>query len=202
MRGQGIRSEQGFSIAEFLVSTIVVMSLSASLFHMLTDMQSSTGYQTEVLGVTENTRAAMNILGRHIGQAGNNPRSATYAPVTVTGATQVRLCTDLTGSSGGSQGDPDGDILDDNEDITVRFNQQGRSIELVGGNGTVRTLANYISGFSLQYFDANGNTATTDASVSRIRVTVSGASTAAEPRTGKVFAMTLASDFTLPNRGI
>ncbi len=75
----------------------------------------------------ENTRVAMGTLERYIVQAGNNPRSAAFAPVTITSATQVRLCSDLTGSAGGNQGDPDGDILDANEDVTIRYNATGRS---------------------------------------------------------------------------
>jgi len=102
----------------------------------------------------------MSTLGRYIVQAGSNPRSASFTPVTITSSTQVQLCTDVTGSSGGSQGDPDGDILDTDENVTIRYNQTACSIELVDGNGTVQTLANYISAFTLNYFDKDGNATT------------------------------------------
>jgi hypothetical protein len=196
----GIRKESGFGLVEFLMSALVVVTLSAGIFSILTDMQSTSGYQSEVLSVTENTRVAMSTLERLIVQAGNNPSSASFTPVTITGSTQVQLCADLTGSSGGSQGDPDGDILDVDENVTIQYNATARSIELVAGDGTTQTLANYISGFSFQYYDENGNTTTVGADVRKIKVTISGASSVANPRTKKTFGLTLTSDFTLPNR--
>jgi Tfp pilus assembly protein PilW len=193
--------ERGFALTEFLISTVVILILSAGLFNMLTDVQSTSGYQTEVLKVMENTRTAMNVIGRDIMQAGNNPLSAAFSPVTMTSSTQVQLCADLTGLAGGSQGDPDGDILDENENITIRHNQNNRSIELVAGNGTVQTLADHISGFTLQYLDADGNTAAVAADVRLIRVSISGSSTVANPRTRKTFGLTITGDFILPNQG-
>jgi hypothetical protein len=196
-----MREESGLALAEFMISAAILISLSAGLFNMLANVQSISGYQTEVLSVTENARVAMSAIGRYITQAGNNPLSAAFTPVAITSATQVRLCADLTGAAGGSQGDADGDILDANEDITIRYNQNNRRIELVAENGTVQTLANYISGFSLQYFDANGAVTAVGADVRRIRISISGSSGVADPRTKKTFGLTLTSDFTMPNRG-
>jgi hypothetical protein len=200
-RSQGPMEEKGFGLAEFLMSTLVVISLSAGIFTILTDMQGNSGYQAEVLSVMENTRVAMSALGRYIVQAGSNPRSASFTPVAITSSSQVHLSADLTGSSGGSQGDPDGDIADADEDIIIRFNQTDRCIEILDRNGNIKTLANYISAFSLSYFDKDGNVTAVDADVRKIRVTLSGSSTVANPRTRKTFGLTLTSDFTLPNRG-
>jgi Tfp pilus assembly protein PilW len=199
--GKERQKESGFGLVEFLISSAIVITLSAGLFTMLTDVQSTSGYQTEVLSVMENTRDAMNTIGRAITQAGNNPRSAAFTPVSIGSGTQVQLCADLTGSAGGSQGDPDGDILDANENITIRYNQNNRSIELVDGDGSVQTIANYISGFSLEYFDANGAVTATGANVRTIRVNISGSSTVANPRTKNRFGLAIAGDFTMPNRG-
>jgi hypothetical protein len=199
-RVQGIVGESGFGMVDFLMSALVVISLSAGVFTVLTDMQANSGYQTEVLGVMENTRVAMSVLGRYIVQAGSNPRTAAFTPVTITSSTQAQLCSDLTGSSGGNQGDPDGDILDADENIVIRYNSTARSIELVDGNGAVRTLANYISAFSLQYYDKDGSVTTVGNDVRKINVAISGASSTANPRTKKTFGITLASDFTMPNR--
>jgi type II secretory pathway pseudopilin PulG len=196
-----MHKESGFALTEFLISTVVILVLSAGLFTMLTDVQSTAGYQTEVLNVMENTRTAMNIIGRDIMQVGNNPRSAVFTPIPMASATQVQICADLTGLAGGSQGDPDGDVLDENEDIIIRHNQSNRSIELVAANGTVQTLADHISGLTLQYLDADGNTTTVPANVRLIRVSISGSSTVANPRTRKTFGLTITGDFTLPNLG-
>jgi hypothetical protein len=201
IRSSGPAGERGFAMAEFLVSTVIIMSLSAGVFTLLKDVQGTSGYQSEVLSVMENTRVAMNVLERLIVQAGNNPLNASFTPVTITSSTQVQVCTDQTGSLGGDQGDPDGDILDPNENVTIRYAADTRSIELVGSDGTAQTLANFISAFSLQYFDKNGNSTTVGGNVCRIRVTITGTSTSVNPVTRKGFGMSLSSDFILANRG-
>lgn len=194
-------SERGFALTEFLVSTLIILVLSAGVFTMLTEVQSTSGYQTEVLSVMDNTRIAMGALERFIVQAGNNPLAAAFAPVTITSAQQVQICSDLTGLAGGDQGDPDGDILDANEDVTIQYNEANRSIEIVTGDGTVRTLARYISGFSMAYLDANGAVTTVGDDVRTIRITINGSSAVANPRTGRTFGLTLTAVSTLPNRG-
>jgi Tfp pilus assembly protein PilW len=198
---QGISKESGFALAEFLISTVIVLGLSAGVFTMLTNVLSTSGYQTEVLSVMENARVAMGTIERYIVQAGNNPRSAAFAPVTITSATQVQLCSDLTGSAGGNQGDPDGDIGDANENIIIRYNSTDRTIELVAADGTVQTLAQYISGFSLEYLDNTGTATTVGADVRTIGITINGTSAVANPRTRKTFGLTLTGVATLPNRG-
>jgi hypothetical protein len=199
--GQAILKESGFGIAEFLVSTVVILSISAGLFTMLTDAQSTSGYQSEVLGVMENTRVAMSTLERIIVQAGNTTDPAfVFTPVTITSDKKVRLCANLTGLDGGNQGDPDTDIADADEDVTIQYNSAQQSIELVAADGTTQTLARYITNFSMQYFDKDGNVTNSGANVRMIRVTITGASILANPKTRKTFGQTLTSDFTLQNR--
>jgi len=198
---EGLMKEHGFALAEFVISTVVMLVLSAGVFTMLTGAQSSSGYQTEVLSVMENTRVAMRTLERSIVQTGNNPLSASFTPLTITGATQIRICSDLTGSAGGDQGDPDGDTQDANEDITIRYSPDNRSIELVLSDGTVQTLAQYISGLNLVCLDKDGVATTTAADVRAIRITINGSSTVANPRTRKTFGLTLTGVATLPNQG-
>jgi Tfp pilus assembly protein PilW len=193
---KGILKESGFALTEFLISTVVILLLSAGVFNMLIDVQGTSGYQQEVLSVMENTRVAMSILERIVVQAGNNPRGVAFTPVTINGSSEVRICADLTG---GSQGDPDGDISDANEDITIRL--RSGAIELVDGANTVQTLAQFITALNLQYLDANGTVTTNGADVRTISVTISGASAVANPRTGHTFGQTLTGVFTLPNRG-
>ncbi len=200
--GKGRRREGGFGAAEFLVSTVVVMGISVGIFHMLTGVQAASGYQTEVLSVTENVRVGMSTIEHYILQAGNDPRGVGFTPLAITGTDQLQLCTDLTGLAGGDRGDPDGDILDADENVTIRYRLDQRAIQLVAGDGSVRVLARYISGLSFQYFDKNGTVTANAADVRKIRITVSGASAVKNPRTGKIFGLTLSSDFTVQNRWI
>jgi hypothetical protein len=205
-RPQRIAEENGFALVEFLISSIVVLIMSGGIFMMLTDVQSTSGYQSEVLSVMENTRVAMRALEHYIVQTGNNPKGATFAPITITDATKVQLCSDLTGSAGGDQGDPDGDILDAEEDVTIQYigantdPDKAYTIEFVTKDGT-QTLARGITSLNMEYLDANGNSTTTAADIRKIRVTITGSSAKPNPRTHKTFGITLNGDFTLPNQG-
>lgn len=194
--------EKGFALAEFLISTIIVLGLSAGVFTMLADVQRTSGYQGEVVSVMQNTRVAMKTLERYITRAGNNPGAIAMAPVTIVGNANnsVRLCSDLTGSAGNNQGDADGDILDQDEDVT--FSIAGNTLSITDNNAVVtRVVAANISNMALQYFDNTGTPTTIGANVAMIGVTITGASTAKNPRTDKPFGYVLTSRFTLPNRG-
>jgi type II secretory pathway component PulJ len=196
-------SQSGFSLVEFLVATLILMTISASVFKMLADTQRAASYQTEVQAVLENTRLAMDTLERIIRQAANNPHKAAFAGVTITSATEARFCADLTGSGSTAgqpdKGDPDGDIADAGEDITVRYDAAGRSLQLVIG-GNAQPFASYIGAFNMQYLDANGVTTAVGANVRKIRVTVTGASTLRNPQTGQIFSMRQSSDIELAAR--
>ncbi len=189
----------GFGLAEFLISTLILLFLSAAVFTLMADMQSSAGYQSEIQSVLTNTRISMETIEHYVFQAGNNPRSAVLTPVTNTSSTEVQFQSDISGSAGTGLGDPDGDIDDPDEDVTVRYNSTARTIELVLHDGSVQTLASYISAFSLEYFDASGAATTVAADIRMIRVTISGASPVANPHTGKTFGISLRSDFKLQN---
>jgi hypothetical protein len=196
--GQENLQESGFALSEFLISTVLILSLSAGIFTMLTDVQSTSGYQTEVLNAMDNSRIAMGTLERFILQAGSNPTTAALTPVTITDDKKVRLCADLTGASG--TGDPDGFITGPNEDVTIQYNRTAKTIEIVTPGAGTQTLARYITNFSMQYFDKDGIATTVGADVRMIRVTVTGSSTLANPKTGRIYGQTVTSDFTLQNR--
>ena len=193
--------ERGFSLVEFLISALVLLVVSASVFSMLAETQRAASYQTEVQSVLENTRLAMDTLERVIRQAGNNPTKAAFQGVTIANSSEARFCADLTGSAAGQpdKGDPDGDILDAGEDVTIRYDAASRSLQLVIG-GNPQPVANYIGAFNMQYFDANGNATNTGAAVRKVRVTVTGASTLPNPQTGHTFSMRQTSDIELAAR--
>ncbi len=189
----------GFGLAEFLISTLIMLVLTAAVFTLMTSMQSSAGYQSEVQSVLTNTRVAMETIERYAFQAGNNPSGAALIPITNTSSTEVRFQSDITGSAGTGLGDPDGNIDDPDEDVIIRYNSTAKSIELVLPDASVQTIANYISAFSIQYLDASGAATTTAADIRMIRVAISGQSTLSDPRTRKTFGISLASDFRMQN---
>src|SRR5438093_4149004 len=80
---RNIRSVSGFSLAEFLLSTVILLLISAAVFRMMAETQRASSYQTEVHAVMDNTRIAMDTLERYIRQAGNNPTGLVFEAVEI-----------------------------------------------------------------------------------------------------------------------
>jgi len=197
-----IKSEKGFSLVEFLAAATILIIMGASMFSVMAEMERNAGYQSEVQAVLGNTRTAMNTVTRYIRGAGNNPLGAVFDGLTIASASSVRLRTDVTGSSlaDPNRGDPDGDTNDVDEDVTLRYNAGARTIECVLGDGTVRTIANRITAFNMQYFDASGGVVAAGADVRRVRVTISGSSNLAHLQTQQTFGITEVGDVQLVTR--
>jgi type II secretory pathway pseudopilin PulG len=191
-------SQSGFGLAEFLMSSLILLIAALSVFGVLKDVQNSAGYQTEVQSVLNNTRLAIQTVGRYLRQAGNDPLGSGLSGITIVSATEVRVRSDLTGSAGSGdpdKGDPDGDTFDSGEDLTIRCNSATRSLEIVTESGAVQIVAGYISGISFRFYDSSGGPAATGKDVRRINVTVSGTSVLPDPVTRRSFGVRLSSDF-------
>jgi len=194
-------SEQGFSLVEFLLATLVMLIIAGSVFTLLSQTESTASYQTEVQGVLENTRIAMETVERILQQAANDPLKAGFPGVIITSSMQVRVQSDITGSGPGvDKGDPDGATDDTGEDYIIRYNAGGRTIELVTPAGTVQPIASNITAFSMQYFDRAGAATAAGNNVCRVRISLTGTSPVRDLQTGDVFAMQLTSDVQLANR--
>jgi hypothetical protein len=197
------REDEAFCLAEFLISALVLLLISAVVFSILTETQKAAGYQTEVQAVLDNTRLALISLERHIRQAGNDPHGAGFEGIAITNATEVRLRSDLTGSGGPGnpdKGDPDGDTDDAGEDVTIRYNAAARSIELVPAGGSAQTVAESISAFSLQYYDGTGATTNLGAAVRKVNLSVTGSTKVPNPQTHQVYGVLLTSDVRVGTR--
>ncbi len=189
--------ESGFSLVELLISACVLLIISASVFSTMAEVQRLASYQTEVQAVLDNTRIAMQLVKRLIQQAGNDPFDSGLTAITIVSPTAVQIQADRTGSAGPGnpdKGDPDGDINDSGENITIRFNERARRLEVVPSGGSAQIVADYISGFSLEYFDASGSATTVGPEVRKVSVSISGASALADPQTQEVFGIQLSSD--------
>jgi type II secretory pathway pseudopilin PulG len=192
-----LENEYGFSLTEFLVSALILIAISASILGSLSETQAGAGYQSEVQAVLDNTRVAMQLVQRHLRQAGNDPLKTGITGITIISATELRIQSDLTGSSGAGnpdKGDPDGDIADSNEDVTIRYNEAARTLELVPEGGPAQTVAGYISDLSFQYFDSNGHATNLGGEVRRISISISGSSLQPDPQTHERFGLQITSN--------
>jgi hypothetical protein len=189
--------EAGFSLVEFAIACALLLVLSGAVFGMLAQTQVDAGHQGDVQAVNDDARHAMDSLSRYLHQAGNDPHGTGLVGIEISGPTEVRLKSDLTGSEGPAnpdKGDPDGDTLDAAEDVTIRYNAAARSIEVQPGGGTTQTLVNNVSAFSLQYFDGSGGSTNSGAKVCKVRINLTATSPSRNLRTGGFFSLSLTSD--------
>ena len=194
-------AQQGFSLVEFLLSTLIMLIIAGSVFSLLSQTETTASYQTEVQGVLENTRIAMETVERILQQAGNDPLGAGFPGIIITSSTQVRVQSDITGlGPGADKGDPDGVTDDSGEDYIIQYNAGARTIELVTPARTVQPIASNITAFSMQYFDRAGAAAAAGNDVCRIRISLTGTSPVRDLQTGDTFAMQLTSNVQLANR--
>ncbi len=196
--------DSGFTLAEFLISTLLLLIIAGAVFSLLGETQQTASYQTEVQAVMENARIAMDTVERYVRQAGNDPKSIGFQGVSNMTSTSVTLKSDLTGSASSSgypdKGDPDGDTSDANEDATLQYNSTAKTLEVVPNGGSAQGVAGYITNFSLQYYDAAGAITTDGASVRKISVSIICTSALPNPRTKQFFSIQMNSDIQLATR--
>jgi Tfp pilus assembly protein PilW len=195
-RASGV-DDPGFSLVEFVISSAILLIICASIFALLAETQRSAGYQGEVQSVLENTRLALETVERFIRQAGNDPVGTGVSSLTIVSSSEIRLRSDLTGSAGADKGDPDGDTSDSGEDVTIRYDGSARSLELIPHPGSAQAIANYISAFSMQYYDSVGAATIMGGEVRMIRIDITGATTLPSPQTREIFSLQLTSEVQL-----
>ena len=218
--GSRTKQEPGFTMVEFVISAVILLLISAALFTILAETQRSSSYQTEVQAVMDNTRIAMDTVEGYVRQAGNDPcRAAGFVGIGDGGvmtATSVRLRSDLTGSARCAtpgctcletdstlrdKGDPDGRTDAAGEDVTISYDSATSTVNITPqGAAAVQPIANYISAFTLQYFDQNGIATAVGANVLKIKITMTGTTTLANPQTKKTFGQTVTSDIQIATR--
>jgi type II secretory pathway pseudopilin PulG len=213
------KQESGFTMVEFVLSAVIILLISAALFSILAETQRNSSYQTEVQAVLDNTRIAMDTVEGYVRQASNNPCAiAGFVGIGEGGdmsVASVRLRSDLTGSAGCAapgcgcavtdpslkdKGDPDGNTDDAGEDVTISWNSGTNTVNITPQGGAAQPIANYISAFTLQYFDQNGIETAVAADVRKIRISMTGTTTLPHPQTKKTFGQTVSSDIQIATR--
>jgi hypothetical protein len=191
------KKEEGFSLTEFLISSLILIVTGTWIVAVLKEVQREASFQTEILSVLNNTQSAMQTIERLLRQAGNDPLAHGLQGITIISPTEVHVHSDIKGSGGPSnqdKGDPDGDIDDSDENVVIRYNPRSQSVEIVPGNGPAQIIANYISNLSFQYYNADGEITADGSNVCRIGITISGSSAIPNPQTHQYFGVQLRSD--------
>jgi hypothetical protein len=198
-----IRSAHGFSFMEMMVTTIVLVLVSGSIYTYMNQSQHSYQSQQSLIGVTRNARIALDQIMGVVRQAGNDPQEIGFTPVEILGSNHIRLNSDLTGSESG-KGEPDGDISDLYEQVVVRYDSANKKvqIDLADGNGERALLDDVESGdFTITCLDIDGSATTSAVNIIGVRIEMKTRTPTADLRTGQIQSITLRSEAFLRSKG-
>lgn len=172
---KGRLNTQGFTMVELVVAMVVSLLAIGAIYSTFLNQQKSYMIQGEVAAMQQNIRAAMYHMQREIRMAGCDPQGTAGADILTANATSIRFTEDVW--DGNPQGSPDGDVGDNNEDITYNLDDSdgdGVVDELDRNN---QTVAQNIDALNFVYLDGSSppvvlnpggiNVATAD--LSRIR---------------------------------
>ena len=198
-RQSGSNDESGFSLVEFFLSAAILLVISQAVFGALNRIQQTASCQAEVQAVVDNTRNALRLVERCIRQAGNDPHKIGFEAISIVSSSEVRIRSDITGSAGRNKGDPDGDLNDSRENVSIRYNGNKKRLEMISGNGPAQVIAENITHLSMKYFDADGDPTNSGSLVRKITVNLAGAGFRKDPRTGKRFGIQMESAINIRN---
>ncbi|MFH0781614.1 MAG: PilW family protein [Pseudomonadota bacterium] len=162
-------SQKGFTLVELMIALFLSGILLAGLGVAFKSQQDVYIAQEEVAEMQQEIRAGLEIMLREIRNAGHDidPAKLTAGVgFSVAGPFQIQFAMDLTGSA---TGDPDGDILDANENVAYRLSTDvdangitdaGALDQSLGRDtgGGLQPLTNNIHALGFAYaYDSNGD---------------------------------------------
>jgi type IV pilus assembly protein PilW len=199
-----IRNFGGFTLVELMVSmaiSLVVLAAIAGTFTVQTRQNSA---EEQVGQMQQNVRSALDLMIREIQMAKYDPAETAF-PVGTYGVTysgsQLEIKADVVDGNG-SINTSSGSL----ENIIYTFDSATlRITRKLGSTGTAELLADNITAFTFDYFDANGNAVTSSVNSGDIRkVTISITARTARPdpsysANGGYRTYQISADITPPN---
>ena len=165
--------ENGFTVVEMLVAMAIALVVLTSLSSAFVTQRKTLNSQEQITDMVQTSRNIMDMITREVMLAGYNPTSATMVGISYD-SSQLEIRADLSG---------DGDTGDTNENIIYTYDSTNHQITREEGSGTTTTLplGENIEAFTFQYYDADGNTTTTDGDIRQIEISVTTRTAAADP---------------------
>ena len=182
--------QDGFTIIELLVAALISGILMAALYSVYFSQQVAFSGQEEVAEMTQNIRAALDLMTRDIRLAGYKTFTSAFNGIATATPNTIRVLTDL---------DQNNDTLGANEDIAYSYNAETLQI---CRNGATLPVADNITNLSFTYTLANGAVTMNPSNLADIRkVTISITARTAHPDrgTGAYRTITLTTDVTPRN---
>ena len=197
----------GFTLVELMVSMAIGLVVLAAITTTFTVQTRQNSAEEQLGQLQQNVRAALDLMIREIKMAKYDP-AATAFPAGTYGvtysATQLQVKSDIDGS-----GTLDSGTSGSVENIIYVWDSANLQItRQLGSSGTPQVLADNVTTFTFNYYDANGAAVTSSANSGNIRkVTLSITARTARPdpgypSNGGYRTYQISADVTPPNMGL
>ena len=181
-------NHQGYTIIELVTAVFISAILLAGIYTVFFSQQAAFSAQEQVAEMTQNIRAALDLMTREIRLAGYKTSTSTFNGIATATSTSIQVLADLN---------QDGATSGTDEDITYSYNA---GILEIRRNGT--TLADNITALSLTYTLVDGSVTSSPANPANIRkvsVSITARTSNRDRATGAYRMITLTSDITPRN---
>ena len=158
------KTNDGFTIVELLIAIAIMGFIIAAMFSFSIAQRKYFSVQEEISEMTQNTRAAMDMIAGELSMAGYNPSGAAAFSGIPYSASQLQIYADLNG---------DGDRADSNENIIYTYDTGSKRILRNTGGGN-QPFSEDIQSFIFEYLNDQGNPTTVTANIRQIRLTITG----------------------------
>jgi type IV pilus assembly protein PilW len=170
-------NEQGFTMVELVVGlaiSLILMGIAVKIFLV---QQKAYNVQGQLSEMQQNIRAATDMIVRETKMAGYDPTDLGFDGIgNNSSATSIQILADLDGTD---------TTTGTNEDITYKhYPNPDFQIKRKGSTGGIfQPLAENITGFTVLYFDANGDDIGTSTltDIRQIKITITGRTAKVDP---------------------
>jgi type IV pilus assembly protein PilW len=193
------KNTAGFTLIELLVSMAIGLGVIAAVAGTFTAQTRQNNAEEQIAQMQQNVRGALDLMVREIHMAKYNPAGATAfssAYGVTYNASQLEVKADIDGD--GYINPSSGSV----EHIIYAHDPTNRYItRKLGSSGTAEIVADNITAFTFNYYDANGSAVTSSANSGNIRkVTVNITARTAKPDPSYGYrTYQLSADITPPN---
>jgi prepilin-type N-terminal cleavage/methylation domain-containing protein len=155
------RESHGFTVIELLISMAIFGILITSIFSFSISQRKYLFVQEQISEMTQNARAAMDMISAEISTARYDPTGAAFTGIPYS-TSQLQIYADLNGN---------GLLTDSNENIVYSYDPSNKRIVRNTGGGN-QPLAESVEDFSFEYLDAQGNPTSITGNIRQIRLTI------------------------------
>ena len=167
------KNDAGFTLMEVLVSMTIGLVVLAGVARTFTAQTRQNNAEEQITQMQQNARAALDLMVREIHMAKYNPSGNAFPTGTYGvpySATQLQIQADMNNSGAVNTTTCDPADSTSMENIIYAWDSANlRITRQCGSTGTAELLADYITAFTFNYYDANGSAVTSSGNSGNIR---------------------------------